>query len=165
MKVWTLLLAVPVFLLSFASYVLAQEEREEPVPTEAAETIALKEEAAPAVEKKEPVIVVKEVIGEISGINKNFIAIVYYRDEKGGSEYERALAIDDKTKVKRTSDLSNLKEGDTVKVQYEATTQTNAAGESITSHVAKIISFVKSAPPPKPEPLETEEPEDREAEE
>lgn len=119
-----------------------------------------KEPEAPK-ETKENIIksVTKEVSGEISAIGKDYISIIYKRDEKKGTEYEMLVPIDTSTKLERKKSLSELNIGDTVKIQCEDMTLEDTSGEKKMERKAKVISFVSPAvkkpePPRLPEPGE-----------
>jgi len=119
--------------------------------------------AEEATEKKGPEIVMKEVTGEVSAIDKHCIAIVYKRDETG--EYELPLTIQEPPSVERIKGFDKIKMGDTVTVKYAQMTEIRADGkEIIGDKFAKTIIFVKPAPPPQPEKEETERMDSGEAE-
>lgn len=101
----------------------------------------------------------KEVTGEISAIGKDFIAIIYERDERKSVEYEMLVPIDTTTKLERKKSLSELNIGDTIRIQCEDMTLEDASGEKKMERKAKVISFVSPAvkkpePPRPPEPGE-----------
>lgn len=126
------------------------------------------------------ITVEKTVSGEVSGISSNFIAILYGQDKK--TSYEMALTIDKNTKVERKDSLKEIGVADTVSVKYEETTQTHKEKTEkgkekdvtkVLGRVAKVISFIKSAPKelqsleekelPAPEQAEESEPEKNES--
>jgi len=99
-------------------------------------------------------VVVKEVSGEIGGIMRSFISIIYEQDPFKHTEKELGLMLDsnDIKVVRRT--LDQLKVRDTVKVQYEETSRdylaTNEDGSKeqktkIVSRKAIAIQFIRSA--------------------
>lgn len=94
--------------------------------------------------------VIKGISGEVSAISKDFIAIVFRRDEAKGAEEEIALPIAKDVIIEHKKSLSEIGVGDTVNVEFEEVTE-EAAGGSQSKRVAKVISFVRPAPPPKPE--------------
>lgn len=101
-------------------------------------------------EKAKTTSAIKEVQGEISGIGRDYIAIVYDRDTEKGVEYEILLPIEEDIKLVRKRKLNEIKVGDIVGVQYEESKE----GPKL-SRKAKIISFIKPAEK-KPEPVEME---------
>ena len=110
-------------------------------------------------EKKITKRTANEISGEISAIGKDFIAIIYKRDEEKGTEYEMFLPIDTDTKLERKRNLTELSIGDTFKIQCEDTALEDTSGEKKMERKAKVISFVKPAvkkpePPRPPEPGE-----------
>ncbi len=105
-------------------------------------------------EKIETTSVTKEVQGEISGISKDFIAIVYERDVEKGIEYEMLLPIEKGIRLVHKQTLDQIKVGDIVSVQYEEVTEEYKEVPR-QKRTAKIISFVKPAEK-KPEPVESE---------
>lgn len=93
---------------------------------------------------------IKGISGEVSAISKDFIAIVYRRDEAKGTEEEVALPIAKDVIIERKKSLSEIGIGDIVDVEFEeAAEETNEGHKS--KRVAKVISFVRAAPPPKSE--------------
>jgi len=97
----------------------------------------------------------KTVQGEISWIGKDYIAIIYQKDEKKGKEYEILLPIDADIQLLHKSNLDQLSVGDTVRVQFEELTEEYKEGAR-KERKAKVISFVKPAVK-KPESLESGE--------
>ena len=112
----------------------------------------------------------RQIRGEIGSINNDYISIVYKRDNRKGVEYEMLLPIDKNVQLRNRQGLKDLKEGDTVVIQYEESTveyddadQGEEEGKGKTKQrlrrKAKVISFVKSAKP-KPEVVREEVPEE-----
>lgn len=79
------------------------------------------------------------VSGEISGITKKGISVIYDRDYDAGTEYEIMVLVDNKTKFKHKKDLSELKVGDLISVEYE-----KAGEKSKHKGMATTINFVQS---------------------
>lgn len=94
--------------------------------------------------------VMKGVSGEVSGISKDFIAIVYHRDPKTSSEEEIALPIAKDVKLEHKKSIDQIGVGDVVDVRFEEIAEETKEGIR-TKRVAKVISFVRAAPAPKPE--------------
>ena len=85
----------------------------------------------------------------VSGIDKNYIGVVYQKDD--GTESEMGLSIEGTPQLDRVKDLSAIQMGDTVSVEYAVITEKGEGDEEINRHVARKITFVKPAPPPPPE--------------
>ncbi len=85
----------------------------------------------------------KEVEGPISGIGKDYISIIYQKDDNDGIDYEIMLPLSEDMAMEHKQNLANLKVGDTVRVQYEETTEQNEKGPQ-SSRKAQGITFVKS---------------------
>lgn len=94
--------------------------------------------------------VIKGISGEVSAISKDFIAIVYRRDEAKGTEEEIALPIAKGVIIEHKKNLSEIAVGDTVNVEFEEVAEEAREGARL-KRVAKVISFTRAAPPPKPE--------------
>lgn len=108
--------------------------------------------AAPAQgeEAKKPGRVIKGISGEVSAISKDFIAIVYRRDEAKGTEEEVALPIAKDVIIEHKKSLSEIGAGDIVNVEFEEVTEETDSGFR-SKRIAKVISFIRAAPKPKPE--------------
>ncbi len=65
-------------------------------------------------EKIKTTTAAKEVQGEISGIGKDCIAIVYERDLEKGIEYEMLLPIEKDIRLVHKQNLNQIKVGDIV---------------------------------------------------
>ena len=78
-----------------------------------------------AAEKENPNIIkevaTKKMTGEVQGISKNFIAILYAQDEK--TSYEMAFDVDKDVKIENKKDLKEIKVGNIVAVTYQETTE------------------------------------------
>lgn len=94
--------------------------------------------------------VVKGISGEVSAISKDFIAIVYRRDEAKGTEEEIALPIAKGVIIEHKKNLSEIAVGDTVNVEFEEVAEETREGAR-SKRVARVIRFTRAAPPPKPE--------------
>lgn len=94
--------------------------------------------------------VVKGISGEVSAISKDFIAIVYRRDAAKGTEEEIALPIAKDVIIEHKKSLSEIGAGDLVDVEFEEVSEETEGGLK-SRRVAKVISFIRSALPPKPE--------------
>lgn len=88
----------------------------------------------------------KEVTGEVSGISKDSIAVVYKKDSVKGEEYEISFPIDKTTRLTGVNDLKKIKLGDTVAVVYEDLDETDETGQGITKRKGIGIRFVRTAP-------------------
>lgn len=110
-------------------------------------------EAEEGKEKKIIKSEMKEVTGEVGGISKNFLAILYGQDKD--ASYEMALTIDKDVKLKGKNSLSEIGPGDTVSVSYEEKAETYKENDEkgkekdvtkVLSRVVKAVTFIKSAP-------------------
>lgn len=93
--------------------------------------------------------------GEISGISRNFISIIYYKDAQKGIEYEMAFPLDSDIQLKHKRSLDQLSVGDTVAIDFDETIEETAGGTDV-KNKARAISFVRPAvkvpePPDEPE--------------
>lgn len=101
-------------------------------------------------EAKKPGRVIKGISGEVSAISKDFIAIVYRRDEAKGTEEEVALPIAKDAIIEHKKSLSEIGVGDMVNVEFEEVTEETDSGFR-SKRIARVISFTRAAPKPKPE--------------
>lgn len=99
---------------------------------------------------------IKEVVGEVSVVSRDYIAIVYGRDEKKGLEEEVLLPLIKNVRIEHKQSLSQIKAGDTVKVEFEEITE---QGKESTKRrrIARKIVFVRAAEN-KPEAFKLPEP-------
>lgn len=103
-------------------------------------------------------VVKKEVVGPISGLSKNFIAVEYALDER--SAYEIGFKIDKGVEFQRRK-LKDLSLGDIVAVVYEQTIETRKGQKpKAIRHKAKTVQFRQPAPKITPEPEEINVPPD-----
>lgn len=94
---------------------------------------------------------IKELQGEISGISKESISIIYNRDLEKGIDYEMLLPIEKgNIQLIHKNSLDELCVGDTVRLQYEEETKEDEEGRKI-KRKARVISFIK----PKPKEIES----------
>jgi len=95
---------------------------------------------AQAKEDKQVKETVKDIAGEVSFLDKDFISIVYKREDDRSKEYEMMLYIDKDVILQnvRDNDLKNLYEDDVVKIEY---VQIDKEGSS--KRIAKRIRFVR----------------------
>ena len=110
--------------------------------TRAQEDKEVKEEAVTAV-------VGKEITGEVGGVSKDYIGVMY-RGEKD-MDYEMGIHIEGDPELDHVQDLTQIQVGDTVTVKYDEVSKVGEDGKAVTQHVAKKIIFVKKALPPAPE--------------
>lgn len=87
----------------------------------------------------------KGVSGEVSGISKDFIAIVYRRDEARGSEEEIGLPIATDVILEHKKSLSEIGVGDMVDVEFEEAEEETQEGPR-SKRVAKVVRFIRAAP-------------------
>lgn len=86
----------------------------------------------------------KGINGEVSGINKDFISIVYHRDEVTGVEKEIMFPISKTVIVEHKQNISQINVGDLVDVEFEEVSEEGKDGVKIKLEV-KVIRFVRSA--------------------
>lgn len=132
-KFEVILISAAILFMLFVGVVLAGE-----VPSEDAGTASV------------PAVTSGTLEGVISAINKDYVVITYKSEKE--REYEVLLPIDNKkTKVERKKDISALNIGDTVSIEYEDAQEDTSVGKKV-RRKAKVISFVRPAPPKPPEP-------------
>ncbi len=93
--------------------------------------------------RKEPVV--KEITGELSFVDKNFISVVYKKENDESKEYEMMFYISQDIMLEniRDKDLKKLNEQDVVEVEY------TEIGEQIWSkRTAKRVRLIKKKTPP-----------------
>jgi hypothetical protein len=85
----------------------------------------------------------KSISGEVSGISKNFIAVVYGQNDK--ESLELALQMDKSTKGSQRK-LSEIKVGDIVSVTYEEVVETKKGEQpKVIRRLAKVVEFRRAA--------------------
>ncbi|UCC94455.1 MAG: hypothetical protein JSW40_06495 [Candidatus Omnitrophota bacterium] len=87
---------------------------------------------------------IKELEGQVVGINKRCIAVVYSRDRIKGSESEIMLPVDEETEVVHRRSLENINVGDTVRIQFEEETE-ERKGKQRMKRKARAVRFVRPA--------------------
>lgn len=85
------------------------------------------------------------ISGEVSAISKNFIAVIYSRDEAKRSENEIALPLSKDFVVEHKRNLSEINVGDLVDLEFEEYTEDTPEGP-VTTRVAVVVRFLRSAP-------------------
>lgn len=92
-----------------------------------------KEERPQLVQKEEPeVVTVETVSGEVSGVTKDGISIVYNRNYETGMEYEIVVPIDKRTALKHLKNLDEIAEGDLISIEYQKSNKNPAYARTIT---------------------------------
>lgn len=107
----------------------------------------------------------KEIQGEVAGISKDSIAIVYNRNEATGEEHEMSFPVSKGVSIVHKKNIKEIAVGDTVNVQYEEVTEKYEEDKEKDSEVnrkAKVITFLKPAVKT-PEPLESDTIEEEES--
>ena len=96
-------------------------------------------------ENKEVKKAVKKITGQVSFINKDFISIIYKREDDHSKEYEMVMYIDRDVILRniRDRDLENLNEQDVVQIEY-----VQIDTEQSSKRVAKRIRFVRGRKAP-----------------
>lgn len=87
---------------------------------------------------------IKGVSGEVSGIGKDFISVVYHRDEEVGIEKEIMFPISKTIIVEHKQNISQISLGDLVDIEFQEVTEESQNGIK-TKLEAKVIRFVRSA--------------------
>lgn len=137
-----LLLALSVVFTAFPLY--AQEEQVKPAETvepPAAQPLP-KVEQKQALEK--PLVEIKEIEGQITGLSGNFLALTYGQSEN--SVLEAAFNVDKNVQLSHKRSFKEFKPGDTVKVRYEQETRALEDGRVSRKNTIKSITFLKAAP-------------------
>ncbi len=88
--------------------------------------------------------VTKEISGRVSAKTPYYIAIAYDESSDPAKGYEVLIPIEGNISVSHAKSLDQIKEGDTVSVQYDEETRPTPDGEKV-FRKAKGLSFVKSA--------------------
>lgn len=71
------------------------------------------------IEPQDESFTTETVSGEISGITKRAISIIYDRDYDTATEYEMLIPLDKDTKLKHKGSMKELKVGDLISIEYE----------------------------------------------
>lgn len=86
----------------------------------------------------------KKITGEVSGVSNKFIAVVYGRNEKAKSALEMAFNIGSHVNIVNKKSLKEIGIGDTVEVEYQEITRTEADGRKSSKSIAQAVIFVKA---------------------
>ncbi|MDO8748549.1 MAG: hypothetical protein Q7J72_05480 [Candidatus Omnitrophota bacterium] len=92
--------------------------------------------------------IAKEIQGEVAGISKDSIAIVYNRNETTGEEYEMSFPVAKEVGIEHKKSIKEIAVGDTVNVQYEEVTEKYTEDEEKDPEInrkVKVITFLRSA--------------------
>ena len=105
--------------------------------------IVLLAETAYAQEGSQAKILTKDITGEVSFVDENFISIVYKRDQGQGKEYEMTLYVDEGVILENITDnnLQTLNQEDIVRIEY-----TEIYRDAKARREAKKISFIRKKP-------------------
>ena len=87
-------------------------------------------------------IIAKELVGEVSFINQQFISVIYSKNKEEGKEEELVLYLDRGVKLENISGLGDIKTEDIVKIDYAEIKK-----EGKVKRVAKKIRLVKPKGP------------------
>ena len=100
-------------------------------------------EAVDAQESQQLDMAVKDITGQVSFVDKDFISIIYKREEEQGKEYELVLYVDEGVILENITDndLQKLNEEDIVRIEY---TEINQAQK--TKRTANKIRFIRKKP-------------------
>ena len=113
--------------------------------------LALNLSAAAQEQKPKKQVVPKEIMGTVSGVSGNFIAVVCGRNPESGVLTEMAFNLGKEVKLKNKKSLKDINTDDAVRVLYDEVTEIKDGGRKSTSNVAKEIVFLRPAEK-KPEP-------------
>lgn len=117
---------------------LAQAGQKEQIP---------KKEAIQETETKpEKKTVTKSIDGEVAGISPTFIAVDYGLNAKGTAMQEMSFIMAKDVKIEVKKSLKDINVGDTVRVTYEETTETNGKITRALDRSVKVIRFLSAAP-------------------
>lgn len=97
--------------------------------------------------KKEPIVTseIKNIQGELIWVGRNFISLVYERNDKTGEEKEIRLDLDPKTVVlEHIRSIGQLNAGDTIFVTYVDETEDYGTTKKNTLRI-KTIRFLRPA--------------------
>ncbi len=119
-------------LISFMSFAYAQGQ----APAQSGSGQKQKEAAQAA---DEDAFTVDTVSGEVTVIGKDFISIVYDHDYDTGTEYEIMIPLEKSTALKHKKNLSEIKAGDLVSVEYEKPVEGSKRKVK-----ARTINFIQS---------------------
>lgn len=91
----------------------------------------------------EPVVVrtLEKASGEVTAISAHSISFLYARTEN--AEYEKYLPLDNKVKLDRYRNFSEIKKGDRIEIEYEKVVESPKTPEMRTTMAVKTIRFVK----------------------
>ena len=102
--------------------------------------------AAHEPEKTNEKIVQKELTGQVVWIGKHAISVEYDRDAT--SSYEMLLPVTGDLELERLKNLSELKRGDTIHVDYRQTVKQGEDGqEMVVKTVATKVALMRQASP------------------
>lgn len=90
-------------------------------------------------ERDQDKFTVDVVSGEVSGIAKNYISIIYDRDYDLGTDYEIMIPVEPSTVLRHKQNFSDIKVGDLVSVEYE-----KPLPGSKRKSLAKTVMFIQS---------------------
>lgn len=88
----------------------------------------------------EDAFTVETVSGEVSGITKNYISVIFDRDYDAGTEEEALIPIGPNTAIKHKKSINEIKKGDLISIEYE-----NPTENSKRKPMAKTINFIQSS--------------------
>lgn len=96
-------------------------------------------------DKIKRIVVNKEITGTITWLGRERIAITLSSDKESRDEKEMLLPFEKDVKIAHKKSLAELSAGDTVRVQYEETTEKYPDSNSVlVGRKVKVISFVRA---------------------
>ncbi|MDD4939668.1 MAG: hypothetical protein PHE18_05170 [Candidatus Omnitrophica bacterium] len=87
---------------------------------------------------------IKEIFGQVTWIGKKYISVVYATDDEKGVEYEMLLPYEKDLGLEHKRNLSDIAQGDMVRVQYEEEVKRFDSGRQEVKRKAKVVTFVRA---------------------
>lgn len=91
-------------------------------------------------------IISKSVLGIVTGVSANFIAVEYGSNQPGPAT-EMAFNVGKDVKIENKKSIKEISMGDTVEIAYSEMTRIDQDGKKLGSRrVANKVRFIKAAP-------------------
>lgn len=94
-----------------------------------------------------PITSTKRVKGEVDVIRSDYVTIVYKREKNPSGtykEYDMVIPLDDSVSFLHVKDFSEIKEGDTIEIEYEETAWVDKKGVGRLKRKAKKVKFIRT---------------------
>ena len=89
---------------------------------------------------------IKEVLGEVTWVGKEYLSVTYNSDAQSGIEYEMLLPYDKKNVIlEHKRNLGEINKGDTIRIKYEEELKDYDSGRQEVKRKGRVISFVRAA--------------------